>query len=1035
MRKLKLFSLSILLICGMTSVSAAQIVWDGAGADDNWFTALNWDINMVPNGITTDVIVGAPSPVHLNGNVNINSLMVTADGVLNINQGRNMDFGGTASTTLVNLGTITTGNNTDFQLSGSVVNMGSMSAESTSSVSDFEIPSGGATLSGGGTITLMGTNDLARINGVGDPLLTVVDQTIQGNGDIGNDTVNIDLQTGNMIDANVAGQSLTVNPDDGGMTNAGTMQASGGGTLILTGSGGGTFDNTHGIIQALAGSTVELTNSANISQGSIVSTGDGQVDVLTGQNVFLSDMTLDADIQVADNTDFGISGAIYNTGTVQINSITGSAADIEIQSTGATLDGGGTITLSGDNDLARINGLGSPTLTIIDQTIQGHGDIGVNTVNIDLQTGNLIDANVAGLSLTVNPDEGGMTNAGTMQASGGGTLILTGHGGGPFDNTSGIIQALAGSTVELTNSANISQGSIVSTGDGQVEVLTGQNVFVSDMTLDADIQVAGNADFGFSGAIYNTGTVQINSTTGSAADIEIQTSGATLDGGGTITLSGDNDLARINGLGSPTLTIIDQIIQGHGDIGVNTVNIDLQIGNMIDANVAGQSLTVNPDDGGMTNAGTMQASGGGTLILTGSGGGTFDNTSGIIQALAGSKVELTNSANISQGSIVSIGDGQVEVLTGQNVFVSDMTLDADIQVAGNADFGFSGIINNTGTVQINSTIGSAADIEIQLTGATLEGGGTITLSGENDLAHINSVGNPTLTIADQTIQGHGNIGSNTIHLDFQSGSIIEANVAGETLIINGLDFTNDGIIRSTNGAHLEVPFPFVVSFPNSGLIEAIDGGTMDFFQGIVRNTGHTHVGTGSRIDAVSVGSTGGKVSGLGRINADLSFVGGRIAPGDPSDSTGTLTIGRVITMQLSSILEIELASATEFDTLEVRNDEFAPGAYGLINNGLLEIKLLNGFIPSSTDVFEIFRHAGQYPSGTQGQFQNAPIDGRRIATSDGSGSFVANLDRAVVKGAGDVMHSISLTDYQPLVPLPATNLNIIRGVQTGGNGR
>lgn len=61
-----------------------------------------------------------------------------------------------------------------------------------------------------------------------------------------------------------------------------------------------------------------------------------------------------------------------------------------------------------------------------------------------------------------------------------------------MDNNNGVIEALAGSTVTLSSSTtNVVGGTIRSVGDGQV-LVTGANVFVEDLTLEADVQSGAN---------------------------------------------------------------------------------------------------------------------------------------------------------------------------------------------------------------------------------------------------------------------------------------------------------------------------------------------------------------------------------------------------------------------------------------------------------------------------------------------------------------------------------------------------------------
>ena len=784
----------------------SQTTWDGGGTGNNWFTADNWDTNVVPNGISEDVIVGSPSPTVANSSVNINSLMVDVDGELTLNASLNFDFGGSASTTLVNMGSITTSNNSDFQLSGMVVNSGTIETISTGSFSDLEVVGTGATLSGGGTITLSGLAN-ARINGIGGALLTIVDQTINGLGNIGTNSTTIDIMAGSLVDANSMGDTLNVDPAPAGLTNAGTMQASDGGNLRIDGFGGGAFDNTGGTISALAGSTVTLDAGATVQGGVIESVADGMVIVPTSQNVFLSDLTLDADVQVGNNTDFGVAGMINNTGSIQMNS-SGSSTDIEVQAEGVTFDGAGTIVLGDAAINNRIVGVSSPMMVVLDQTIEGRGNIGGNTMSIQIDAGNLIDANSSGNTLNVDPDPNGLANAGIMRASSGGNLRIDGFGGGIFNNT-GVIEALAGSTITLDANANVVGGEIRSVGDGMVVVPTSQSVFVEDLTLDAMLQVNNNTDFGVTGTINNTGTISMVST-GSITSFEVQSGGATLTGGGTVSLE-NNINSRIDGLGNPLLTIEDQDIVGLGNIGANTISIQLDAGNLIDANSMGNTLNVDPNSSGMTNDGTMQASNGGNLRIDGFGGGEIDNTNGLIQALAGSTVTLDANATVFGGQIVSVGTGSVVVPTSQNVFLSNLTLDADVQVGNNTDFGLEGTITNLGNIDMNST-GSNTDIEIQTGGATITGGGTISLNGINSRFD----GPGTMTMQGGTLRGIGRV---------DTDSIFDGVTMAPGLSIGTLTFNSNPQLM--NNSVFEIELSAANAVPGTSLDQFIINGTVN----------------------------------------------------------------------------------------------------------------------------------------------------------------------------------------------------------------
>lgn len=135
------------ITCGSTQLQA-QITWNGADGDGNWLTAGNWIGGAIPNATTADAVVGAPSPVLLNGNIDINSLTVDAAGVVTIDTSRNLDFGGTATTTLNNAGTINVRNNADLQFQNTVINRGDINVNAGTSSSDIEIDALGASLDG-----------------------------------------------------------------------------------------------------------------------------------------------------------------------------------------------------------------------------------------------------------------------------------------------------------------------------------------------------------------------------------------------------------------------------------------------------------------------------------------------------------------------------------------------------------------------------------------------------------------------------------------------------------------------------------------------------------------------------------------------------------------------------------------------------------------------------------------------------------------------------------------------------------------------
>jgi|GEM_PF-6389892 len=686
-----------LLGIGLGAISQAQTTWTGAGGNDNWFTNTNWDTLLAPNLTTSDVIIGAPSPTVVNGDVNINSLSVTAGGILNVGNSRNFDFGGTATNTLSNQGTINIGFSSDFQFSGSVTNGGSITATHATNqgASDIEVVGSGATIGGGGTITLAGPGG-ARVMGLSGAILTLNDQTIQGIGQVGADSLGLIINSGGLLNGNSTVGALILDSSLDGVINQGTLMASNGGKLRIQDS---VIANTGGSIQAASGSTVDLFNST-ISGGTL--SGDGTFQVLTGGNSFLADLTHSGTMTVATSTDLGISGTINNTGSITlIHGVNQGSSDLEVQSGGATLDGGGTITLSGTGNLARVHGGTGGSLLIANQTIQGQGNVGGNDLSFTNSALGLINANVAG-TLTVDTSAAGATNLGTMQASGGGILRINDS---TINNAGGSIQALAGSTVRLEN-ATISGGTL--SGAGEFQILTGTNSFLSDLTFSGTMSAVSSLDLGISGTINNTGNITMNhGINQGASDIEVQSGGATLDGGGTITLTGTGNSARINGGTGGTLMIANQTIQGTGNMGGNDLSFTNGALGVIDANSSNRTLTVDANALSFTNNGIMRASNGGTLRFVDAG----ISNDGIIEAGTGSIVDF------------DFGVTNNGILRGNGVINLNTNLINNGLISPGASAGTLTMLADTGM-----TFGSASELLIEIEGAG---------SGQFDLLDIN----------------------------------------------------------------------------------------------------------------------------------------------------------------------------------------------------------------------------------------------------------------------------------------------------------
>ena len=194
---------------------------------------------------------------------------------------------------------------------------------------------------------------------------------------------------------------------------------------------------------------IDLTGFANIAsfndiKGSIASdsNGDAVITVGAGETITLHGVdaasltaadfvfnqtpvvTNAGNMVVSDGAVLPLSGTIDNTGTIALNS-SGDHTELQIIGDGVTLEGGGQLILS-NNAANTIVGTGpSDTLTNVDNTISGAGQIGSGdgTLTLVNEAHGTIEANDAGGTLTLETGTT-ITNNGVLEALNGGTLQI-----------------------------------------------------------------------------------------------------------------------------------------------------------------------------------------------------------------------------------------------------------------------------------------------------------------------------------------------------------------------------------------------------------------------------------------------------------------------------------------------------------------------------------------------------------------------------------------------------------------------------------
>ena len=674
-------------------LSAQSDAW--LGGPGKWSVGADWSAMQPPTPDEDCFIPGKSSPtVDLGGTCN--NLGLQSGSTIDMNPGYIDIYGGSIG----NKGTII--------IEDAVLNVGGDTANIVS-------------MTAGGIISMTTPNsDIAGFPGVGGTLVNI-DNTIQGQGQIGVGVLT--LENDHTIKA--MGGTLTVQPSAAGLVNTGIMQAASGGTLSFQGSSSTTFNNTGGLIQALAGGTVVL-NSGTFTGGILATTGTGIITTPAGgANPILNGLTNTGNLVIPIGAAVILEGTVTNTGTFKLQS-----SDLFVQSA-ATLEGKGrgvTMADSGSNRVGSVNGAATLTLA---QGISGAGTIGDG--NLTLMNQSIINATGTANHLVVAAAS--TTNTKLMEASTGSTLELQ----KPINNNGGRIEALSGGTV-LLNGATISGGTLTTAGAGSFQVTTGTlDGTTSAVTNSGAFIVANRNCLTLQGTINNTGVIALDATGGCLA----LNQPTTLEGSGIVTMT-SNDY--FFGHASADTLTNKSTIEGAGSIGDSNPMGITNFGTII----ANQStpLTIAPDSVlGFSNTGKLTVASGSVMNIT----STFKSfTSGNLKSgtysLAGT-LEFPNAA-------IKTNSGNI-TLTGASAQILD-------NVTSNNALKTLAINNTTGVLSLQS--GAAVTTTTKLTNKgklTIGSGSSLKVSGYTQSAGTSTV-DGTLTASTLTVSGGSLVGKGTL---------------------------------------------------------------------------------------------------------------------------------------------------------------------------------------------------------------------------------------------------------------------------------
>jgi hypothetical protein len=763
---------------------------------------------------------GASSVLLLDGaSISSGTLTSNTGGAISTEAGTTSTLAGA---TVSSGSTVAVTDGSDLEIQGTMAGIGTIAVDAVGDATELLVASSGATLSTAASVLLTNSAGNLILAAAAGAILTNSAATISGAGKIGAGDAALTLINNKIVDA-TGSAGLAVDTGNT-VTNSGTLEASGAGTLTLDDS-----VSNSATITALGTATVSLmgVTITNTASG-IVSAGAAG-----------ASLDLDAGT-IAGGTVRSVAGAtILAEGTALITGATVTGGGTLEASSGTLTLSGGTVNASGGTLIAALGGAIALSGTFLENcTLESTGGAIATVTGTDSILEHAIVA--ASTSVTVTDGsiltlEGTITNNGAiaLDAAGDATELLVAASGATL-NTAGsvvlsntdenlIIAAAAGAT--LTNSAaTISGAGEIGAGDGALTLI---NKKIVDATGSDPLVIdTGNA-------VTNSGTLEATGVGTLALDDNVGNS-ATITALGTATVSLDG--ATITNSTSGTVSA-----------GAAGASVDLDAGTIAGGTVkivAGATIlaegTALITGATVTGGGTLEASSG-TLTLA---GGTVNTSGGTVIAASGGAIDLSGTF-LENGTLESTG-GTIAAEAGTTTTFDNLTIAAgtSIAVTDGSTLTLDGTITNDGSIALEST-GDSTELLLG-SSLTLAGGGTVTLANvagnADEILGGGSV--KTLTDSNDVIAGAAAIGDGdaTLQLSLKAGSTIDANTTAALVLDTGNSEIDAGLIEATGSGGLTIDD----AVTNTGTLAA-DGGTLSVARAIT-GTGKAEVFSGSLLD-------------------------------------------------------------------------------------------------------------------------------------------------------------------------------------------
>ena len=420
---------------------------------------------------------------------------------------------------VTNLGQVTLSFGGSTLLSGTIINSGTLNAQSVSTT--LALGSGTTVLTGNGSMrfptSLYGGSPVFQL-GAG-PLLNL-DNTITGGGTLALGGTGVFLENRSLIVSDTSSfAGFTIDSGSSGtphLLNRGTLRAPSGGSITLN---GGVIDNTGGVIDSRG----YLYSTATLSGGTLTTSGSGVIAL--GPNGGLVNVTNLGQVNLSFGGSTLLSGTIINSGTLNAQSV---STTLALGSGTTALTGNGSMrfptSLYGGSPVFQ---LGAGPLLNLDNTITGGGTLALGGTGVFLENRSLIVSDTSSFAgFTIDSGSSGtphLLNRGTLRAASGASMTLN---GGVIDNTGGVIDSRS----YLYSTAIMSGGTLTTSGSGVIAL--GPNAGLANVTNLGQVNAPFYGSMVLAGTITNTGSISLSQGSRIVAD----SGTTTLTGGGSITV-------------------------------------------------------------------------------------------------------------------------------------------------------------------------------------------------------------------------------------------------------------------------------------------------------------------------------------------------------------------------------------------------------------------------------------------------------------------------------------------------------------------